>query len=137
VLTGLLLRLSWYGFVPWPAPVDETASIVGKEDLALPRLVHAVSLAFLIASLVPREARWMRSVTGQVLAVIGRHSLQVFCVGLFLSWAASAAFRLLPAFWWLDLLLITSGVVLLAAVARRVERGPRPARSAIAKPEWR
>jgi len=46
VLTaGLVMRLTWYGFAPWPAPFGELYWIEGKQDLSLPRLVHALALA--------------------------------------------------------------------------------------------
>lgn len=132
LLTGLALRLGWYGWLPWPAPVAEGALTIGKEDLALPRLLHALALAWVVAALVPRHARWMETVIGRALAAMGRHSLHVFCLGLFLSWAASAAFRLLPGRWWLDPLLIGSGAMLLAFAALRTERARQAARLAIA-----
>ncbi len=128
LVTGLFLRLSWYGFLPWAAPIAETGLIVGKESLALPRLVHALALAWVIAALVPRDSPWMHGVLGEAMSAIGRFSLQVFCLGLFLSWGASAAFRLWPGHWWLDPLLIVAGAVLLGAFARRLDgrRAGRP-----------
>jgi hypothetical protein len=132
LLAGLALRLGWYGWLPWPAPVAEGALTIGKEDLALPRLLHALALAWVVAALVPRHARWMETVIGRALAAMGRHSLHVFCLGLFLSWAASAAFLLFPGRSWLDPLLIASGAVLLAFAALRAERARQAARLAIA-----
>jgi hypothetical protein len=128
LLAGLLLRLAWYGALPWPAPIPEGPLVVGKENLALPRLVHAMALAFAVALLVPRDAPWMHRPFGRALAVVGRHSLHVFCVGLFLSWLASAAFRLWPGHWWLDPLLIGTGCSLLALFAVALERRHRPVR---------
>jgi len=118
VIAGLALRLSWYGFVPWHAPVAETRWIVGKEDLALPRILHAWSLAWLVALLVPRDAAWMHSLLFRAMATIGRYSLEVFCLGLFLSWAATTVLSLAPGWTVLDPLLIGSGSVLLALFAR-------------------
>ena len=81
-----------------------------KEVLAPARLLHALSLAYLVAVLVPREAAWMRLPLGRVLACIGRNSLRVFCVGLFLAWGVTAVMRLHPeAEAWLDPLLIAAG----------------------------
>jgi len=70
-----------------------------------------------VARFVPIDAPWMHTRAGLVLAAIGRHSLQVFCVGLFLAWGVTAAFRLWPgAQGWMDPLLIALGVAVLAAV---------------------
>jgi hypothetical protein len=132
VLAGLDLRLSWYGFVPWHAPVAETRWIVGKEDLALPRLLHAWALAWLVARFVPRDAAWMHGPLLSALALIGRYSLEVFCLGLFLSWGATAAFRLLPGRPLLDPLLIVAGSLALALFARSLERRRSARRIAVA-----
>lgn len=60
-----------------------------KEVLAPPRLLHALALAYLAAILIPRRADWMEGMLGRAMAVIGRNSLRVFCVGLFFAWIIS------------------------------------------------
>jgi hypothetical protein len=122
VLAGLVLRLAWYGFLPWHAPLAETPWIVGKEDLALPRLLHAWALAWLVARFVPRDAVWMRGPLLSATALIGRYSLEVFCLGLFLSWGATTALRLLPGRPLLDPVLIGAGSLALALFARWLDR---------------
>ena len=109
-------RLVEHGFIPGPdlAPL----LLDHKEELAPARLLHALSLAYLVAVLVPREALWMHMRAGRVLAAIGRHSLQVFCLGLFLAWGAATALRLWPEqALWLDPLLIATGVAALWGLA--------------------
>jgi hypothetical protein len=108
LVAGFLLRLSWYGMSPLQAPVPEVTAMVGKEDLALPRLLHAMSLAWLVALLVPRNAGWMYAWPASAVARIGRYSLEVFCLGLFLSWGGSALLRFWP-FAWLDVAVIVAG----------------------------
>ena len=68
-----------------------------KEVLAPTRLIHALSLAYLVAALVPRHANWMESLLGLAMATIGRHSLRVFCVGLFFAWIISRNMEAHPA----------------------------------------
>ena len=129
VLAGFWARLVEHGFLAGP---DLAAmAVLHKEVLALPRLAHALALAWLVAALLPREAAWMRAAPARALAAIGRHSLQVFCVGLFLAWGATTALRLWPAqAAWLDPLLIASGAVALWALAALRERRARQARPA-------
>jgi hypothetical protein len=108
-----------FGMLPDP--------LTAKATLAPLRFAHALALAWLVAVLVPREAGWMRHAVPQALAAIGRHSLPVFCLGLFLSWGIVAAFRLFPAqHLALDLLLVPAGAMLLWAYARRLEAGRAP-----------
>jgi hypothetical protein len=123
---GLVMRLTWYGFTPWPAPFGELYWIEGKQDLSVPRLAHAMALAFVVAALVPRDAAWMHRAVAQAVARVGQYSLEVFCLGLFLSWGATAAFRLAPAqgvgFVAQDVLLIGAGCVALAGFAAWLDR---------------
>jgi len=132
LLAGFLLRLGWYGFLGVPEITPEAGWIVGKGDLALPRLLHALALAWVVACLLPREAAWMGRAIPRFLAPIGRHSLQVFCLGLFISWGCATAFRFYPDAWWLDPILLGSGALILGRFARWLEsrRGLRPVRSA-------
>jgi hypothetical protein len=115
LVLGLLLRLSWFGALPFNLGIPESDWIIGKDDLALPRIVHALALALVVALVTPREAAWMRVPLARWLAAAGRHSLHVFCVGLFLSWAVTAVFRLWPS-WMMVLdppLIVTGCAVLL------------------------
>jgi hypothetical protein len=114
---GFWIKLGVHGFVPL-APA-ELLALTDKGVLAPIRLAHALSLAWLVAILVPREARWMHHPAAQAMATIGRHSLQVFCVGLFLSYVCDALFTLFPAQKLvLELALIPAGILLLLAFAR-------------------
>ena len=122
VLVGLWMRLVEHGFLAGPALAAE--ALMHKEVLAPPRLLHALSLAYLVAVVVPREAGWMHLLPGRVLTGIGRNSLRVFCAGLFLAWGAGAMLRLRPAAApLLDPLVIALGVAVLAVVARLAEPG--------------
>ncbi|PWS34720.1 hypothetical protein DFH01_24680 [Falsiroseomonas bella] len=113
---GLWVRLGLQGVVAPPSALVEALS--DKSRLGPLRLLHALALAWLVAALVPRDAPWMHGLVPRLLGVIGRHSLQVFCVGLFLSWWVAAALHELPAqAWWIDLLAIPAGVVVLTAFA--------------------
>jgi hypothetical protein len=96
LVVGFVLRLDWFGWLPFDLGVPESDWIIGKDDLALPRVLHALALALIVARLIPREAAWMHWPPSRWLAAAGRHSLQVFCLGLFLSWAVTAVFRFWP-----------------------------------------
>lgn len=110
LLGGLAVQLGWHGFAPALA-IPRFEWLDDKKDLAPGRLLHALSLAWLVAALLPREAAWMLGPLPRWIATIGRHSLSVFCVGLFVSWGASGVFRLAPAFPLLDPLVIGVGCV--------------------------
>lgn len=65
----------------WLYPVDKT-------NLDVVRLTHFLALAYLVAHLVSRDARFLRSAWLRPLVACGRQSLYVFCLGVFLSFAA-------------------------------------------------
>lgn len=135
VLFALWLRLGWYEFLPWGAPLPNLEVIWNKNDLAPVRLLHALALAWLVACLVPRDRPWMHGVVGRWLATGGRYSLQIFCLGLFLAWGVTAAFRLMPTMrWWLDPVLLTAGCFVLLLFAKWLDRdkdGPPLAAAAV------
>jgi hypothetical protein len=56
------------------------------------------------------------------LAAIGRKSLEVFCLGLFLSWGATQVLALAPLSWALDLGLTAVGMLALGVWARWLGR---------------
>ena len=89
-------------------------------------LLHALALAWLVARFVPREAGWMHRRAASWLAVIGRHSLEVFCAGLFLSWGATQVLLLAPASWAVDIGVTVGGALVLGLWARWLDgRGGR------------
>ena len=96
LVAGLLLRLDWFGMLPFSFGIPENDQVIGKDGLALPRVLHALALALVVARVTPREAGWMHTMPARWLAAAGRHSLQVFCLGLFLSWMVTAVFRFWP-----------------------------------------
>ena len=128
LLGGFVLRLDWFGFLPFHLPVGETEAIIGKDALAFPRVAHALALAWVVSRIVPAQAHWMRMAFFRWLAASGRFSLQVFCLGLFLSWGVTAAFRLWPASaWWLDPLLMLAGCAILLRFGLWLDRDRPPA----------
>ncbi len=133
VLFGLVVQLSEYGFLPIAA-IDATGPRA-KEDLALAVVLHSFAVAWLAARLLPapQAAVWGWAIN-RALGRIGRHSLTVFCVGLFLSFGTSSLFRLVrgdvapDAPFVLDVVAIGLGSALLYLLAWWLER-PKPAKA--------
>lgn len=117
VAGAALTRLALYDGLPWAAPFGEPAWITRKIDLPLTALLHTLALAWLVARFVPRDGWWMHKGAAAWLAMIGRHSLEVFCLGLFLSFAATQLLALAPGSWVLDLGLTAAGAAVLGAWA--------------------
>lgn len=120
VVLGFAARLVQHGFVEGPA--FAIAVFEHKEVLALPRLIHALSLAYLVAALVPRQADWMEGMLGRAMATIGRHSLRVFCVGLFFAWVISRIMEAMPEAKMLGVALVLTGIAALWTIAQFSDR---------------
>lgn len=87
-----------------------------KTNLAWSRLLHVLALSWLAMRWLPSGAGLLRHVVGRTLAVVGRHSLDVFCAGTVLAIAgqivlAETAFALGP-----QLLVCLTGVTLLVGL---------------------
>jgi hypothetical protein len=78
LVVGLIPRLGWFDFLPFDLGISESAWIIGKDEPALPRVVHALPLALIVARLIPREAPWMHTILARWRAAAGRHSPHVF-----------------------------------------------------------
>jgi len=128
VLLGVALRVNEYGLLHLGLP---TYVVDGRDkaELSWARLLHALALAVLVARITPMNAGWMQRWPLTVLAAIGRHSLHVYCIGLFLSYAATRTLDLARAdSAWLEPVLIAVAVALLGVYARWQD-GVRPSLS--------
>lgn len=65
----------------WMYPIDKT-------NLDMLRLLHFFALAHLTLRLVPRDAAWLSSPWSWPVMLCGRKSLEIFCLGIFLSFFA-------------------------------------------------
>lgn len=118
---GIGVRLVEHGLVSGPAL--DLGRLMDKQHLALPRLLHALALAYVVAVLVPARPMTLRTAPAEALAAVGRNSLNIFCIGLFLSYAAATIFRLHPDHGvWLDFFLVGGGAAVLMALAWHAER---------------
>ena len=68
----------------WMYPIDKT-------NMDVLRLWHFLAMAYLVAHFVRPQARFLRSPWAQPLIACGKQSLYVFCLGIFLSFAAHFA----------------------------------------------
>jgi hypothetical protein len=71
-----------------PAPVIRFVITEDKTGLHPFRLFSILSLAWLVARSVPRDAGWLRSRVAGPLVLLGQNSLPVFCSGIFLGFLA-------------------------------------------------
>ena len=87
-----------------------------KTNLSIVRVVHLLALAWLVLRFVPMSAAWLSSLVGRQLGTVGRHSLEIFCVGTVLSIAGQIAMAETynaPGF---QLLIVAAGITILISL---------------------
>ena len=102
-----------------------------KTNLAPYRVVHFAVLAILVARIMPIDWPGLRSRWLQPLIVCGQRSLEVFCVGLFLSFLGHFLLELISANLFVQILVSMVGIGLMTGVAyyqwwsKNLDRRPR------------
>jgi len=94
------LVFAFFVVLTWSFPVLEALMPAWLQDLMYPidktnlsplRIAHFLSLAVLTVRIVPKHAPALRSLWLRPAVLCGQHSLEIFCLGVFLSFAAHFA----------------------------------------------
>ncbi len=88
LLVSLVLALSWR--IAWlgalmPTILGEILYPISKTDLDPLRLLHFAALCYVVLCYVGKDAGWLRGWIARPIVACGRQSLQVFCLGIILS----------------------------------------------------
>ncbi|MGY4801835.1 OpgC family protein [Teichococcus aerofrigidensis] len=114
----------------WLAPLPDFLTVPEKQFQTLPRLLHVLALCYVVAH-SPLQGWARRVASNHPLALLGRHSLPVFCTGLVVSITGVALRQTGFGGIAFDLAYVGAGVVVQAAVAwmlsKAKRRGPNPA----------
>ena len=111
----LVLSSSWPRFVPpwlsdWMYPIDKT-------NLDVLRFAHFLALAAVTVRFVPRDWPGLKSPFLQPAIVCGQHSLEIFCLGVFLAFAGYFVLIETNAGIGLHILVGIPGILIMSAVA--------------------
>lgn len=99
-----------------------------KTNLAPYRVLHLACLVLLVVRLIPVDWPGLRRAILRPLVKCGQQSLEVFCVGVFLSFIAHVVLEALPPGFASELLVGISGLAIMTGVAyyrswsKRVDR---------------
>jgi hypothetical protein len=114
------ITLTWYvprtgNYVPhwltdWMYPIDKT-------NLDVLRFAHFVALAIVTLRYVPRNAPFLASPLMRPAILCGQHSLEIFCLGVFLAFAGHFAMVQLSDGIGMQILVSAVGIVAMVAVA--------------------
>ncbi len=125
-------RLGTTGFLPkgvleWFVPNDKT-------NLAPYRVLHFLALAVIVVRLIPADWSGLRSALLRPLIVCGQRSLEVFCVGIFLSFVGHFTLEMSSDGLAAQVAVSAAGLMLMSGVAfyrtwsRSLDRPPSSAK---------
>jgi len=112
--------LTWYvpGLEPLvPQWLEDLMYPIDKTNLGLLRFIHFICLAVLTVRIVPRDWPRLQSSWLRPAIVCGQHSLEIFCLGVFLSFAAHFAMVEIDQGVGMQIALSLLGIVLMVATA--------------------
>jgi hypothetical protein len=105
-----------FGNVP-PRWILEPFDPNDKTNLAPYRVVHLMALAVVVTRFLPANSPILQSRLLAPLIKCGQNSLQVFCIGIVLSFCAHAAIEISLNSFWVQILVGTIGIALMTASA--------------------
>src|SRR6266700_437898 len=120
LLFAFVISLTWYlpgmsQFVPhW---LEELIYPIDKVNLDVLRFAHFLALVVLTLRFVPRDWPFLKSWWAWPPIVCGQHSLEIFCLGVFLSFAAHFAMVEVSGAVWMQFLVSGLGIVVMIAAA--------------------
>jgi hypothetical protein len=112
------LQLSWI-FPGFTRKLPTWALILplNKSDLSLFRLFHFLALANIVVRFIPMDAAFLRSAWAKPVLLCGQNSLEIFCLGVFLSFSAHFFITEISARLPFQMLVSFSGICIMVAVA--------------------
>jgi hypothetical protein len=138
LLFAFSIAMTWYfprlaTFVP--RALADNIYPIDKTNLDVLRIAHFLSLAVVMLWLVPRDAPWLKLPICWPAIICGQHSLETFCLGVFLSFAGHFIFTEISDRLPMQIFVSVAGIAIMVGTAwllswyKRVERrgsGPRP-----------
>jgi hypothetical protein len=132
------IAMTWYFprlAVYVPKFVGEAIYPIDKTNLDVLRIIHFLSLAVITVSLIPRDWPALKSRFFWPAIVCGQHSLETFCLGVFLSFAGHFLFTEVSNRLFMHVAVSIAGIAIMVAIAAMISwyrqaerqgRGPRP-----------
>jgi hypothetical protein len=125
ILFAFLVVMSWHFTIlgAWiPAWLNKIIYPIDKTDLDMFRFTHFLAVALIVSRYVPHDwaplkFKWLRPAI-----MCGRHSLPIFCFGVFLSFAAHWVLMQYTRGVWEQLVVSAAGVLTMIGIAWVLDR---------------
>jgi hypothetical protein len=120
-IAGFLIRLNWtlhLFYDPIPSLFAKYLWLsLSKTNMSPFRLVNVLAAVLVVATLVPRQARFLAHWGSWPLIVCGRHSLHIFCLGILLSAIGHWIINEFYGGFLLQTVVVVAGIAIMTAVA--------------------
>ena len=120
LLFAFLVTLTWY--VPqlshfMPRRLEQWMYPISKTDLDVLRFAHFLALAAITVRFLPKDWPGLKSPWLRPLILCGQHSLEIFCLGVFLAFAGHFVLAELSGGTGLHFIISISGILIMSAAA--------------------
>src|SRR5271156_5302178 len=120
LLFSFLVTLTWY--VPqlshfMPRRLEQWMYPISKTDLDVLRFAHFLALAAITVRFLPKDWPGLKSPWLRPLILCGQHSLEIFCLGVFLAFAGHFLLAELSGGTALHFIISISGILIMSAAA--------------------
>ena len=128
ILFALLIVMTWHSaFLESLVPKWMIKAIypIDKTDLDMLRFTHFLALAVVVTRYFPRKWEGLTSKWVRPLILCGRHSLPIFCFGVFLSFGAHWILTQYTKGVWEQLAVSAAGILIMVAAAWLLDRAAK------------
>jgi hypothetical protein len=117
---AFVVAMSWYlpeQYNMVPQWVEDLIYPIDKTNLDVLRFAHFLALAVLTVRFVPRTWPMLNSWILYPAILCGQHSLEIFCLGVFLAFAGHFALVEISGAFWMQVVISVSGIIVMIAAA--------------------
>ena len=119
---GVVIALTWYvpGFnrlLHLPVWFEDLIYPIDKTNLDVLRFAHFLALAAVTVRFVPQTWPGLKSWVLYPAILCGQHSLEIFCLGIFLAFAGHFAMVEVSAAIWMQILISALGIIIMTGTA--------------------
>jgi len=117
---AFFVTLTWHfpqlGFL-MPKWIEKWMYPISKTDLDVLRFAHFLALAAITVRFLPKDWPPLRSVWLRPLILCGQHSLEIFCLGVFLAFAGHIVFAEVAGGAAMHLVVSLAGILIMSGMA--------------------
>jgi len=119
---AFVIALTWYlpgltHYVHLPVWLEDLIYPIDKTNLDVLRFAHFLALAAVTVRFIPRTWPMLEASALRPAIRCGQHSLEIFCLGVFLAFAAHFALVEVSGAIWMQFLVSALGILIMVATA--------------------